>query len=296
MLRERQKGIIIKSIAGFYYIEAGASVFECRAKGRFRIGGKEPLTGDNVFFEILQDGRGVVSEIVDRKNELMRPPLANIERLYVVMSMDSPRPNLLVTDKLIAIAEEREIEPVIVLNKSDLADFSEINNIYSTAGFETHIVSCIDGTGIDQLKKSFCRGINAFTGNSGVGKSSIMNLIDPSLALKTGEISQKLGRGRHTTRCSELFSLGDGVYIADTAGFSSVELAGSESVPKENLAFDFREFAPALGKCRFTSCSHTGDKGCAVTELVNSGNVPLSRYENYKLLYNDVKDVKEWEK
>lgn len=289
------KGIIIKSLAGFYYVEAGGALFECKARGIFRREGETPLTGDNVEISVTGSGKGVIEKIEERKNFLIRPPLANIERLYITVSVDSPKPNFLVIDKITAIAEEKEIEPVIVVTKSDIGDPESVIKIYKSAGFQTFCVSAENGEGIEELKKSFINGINAFTGNSGVGKSSLLNKIIPGLNIPTADISEKLGRGKHTTRHTELYKI-NGAYLADTAGFSSLDIAKCENVKKENLQFCFREFSPAIGKCRFTGCAHIKDSGCAVKKLTKEGRIAPSRYQSYVSLYNDVKDIKDWER
>lgn len=290
---ERLQGLIQKSIAGFYYVEVGDVVFECRARGAFRKEGITPLTGDLVQISVDQNQKGMVEEIIDRKNFLIRPPIANIAKLYIIVSVADPVPNLLVIDKLLSIAEDRCIHPVLVLNKTDLGDPQQITDIYQKAGYDVLTACAKTGEGCQEIRNSFSDGINVFTGNSGVGKSSLLNCIDPRLTIATNEISQKLGRGKHTTRHAQLYPLPNGGYVADTAGFSSVDLAEYEQVLKENLAFSFKEFAPALGKCKFSSCSHTGDAGCAVKQLVDQGNIALSRYENYCSLYQDMKSKKE---
>ncbi len=295
MQNERLKGKIIKSLAGFYYVEVGKALFECKARGNFRHGHETPLTGDNVEILLQKDGTGVVEKIFDRKNSLVRPPLANVDRLYIVVSVADPRPNLLVIDKLIAIAEDKDIEPVIIVNKTDLGNGEQIVDIYTSAGFEVYSVCGTTGEGCDAVRNSFCNGINAFTGNSGVGKSSILNRILPDLDLPTAVISEKLGRGRHTTRHTELFKSGD-AFVADTAGFSSLDIARCENVNKDDLQYSFREFVDFIGDCRFTGCAHVKDAGCAIKAKVEEGIIKQSRYESYCTLYNDIKDIKDWEK
>lgn len=294
MQSTKLKGKIIKSLAGFYYVEAGNLIFECKARGSFRHVKESPLTGDNVEISVLNDRQGVIEGIIERKNSLIRPPLANVDRLYIVVSVNDPRPNFLVIDKLIAIAEDKGIEPVIVVNKTDLGDESDIIDTYSSAGFDVYSVCCKTGEGFDKIKDSFCDGINAFTGNSGVGKSSILNGILPELCLPTAQISEKLGRGRHTTRHTELFKV-NGALIADTAGFSSLDIAKCENVNKDQLQYCFREFDEYISNCKFTGCAHVKDAGCKVREAVEGGFIKQSRYESYCSLYNDIKDIKEWE-
>lgn len=288
--------IIIKAVAGFYYAKEGQNVYECKARGVFRKNEITPLVGDFVAVEPMDLGKGVIKEIIDRKNSLERPPVANVDRLWIVVSTANPKPNMLVIDRLCAIAEDREIETVIAVNKTDLADPEEIIGIYKSAGMKTFSVCCENGEGIEQIKSELSSGINVFTGNSGVGKSSLLNLIDPRLGLKTGEISEKLGRGRHTTRHSELFELPGGGYVCDTSGFSSVDMEKTGFICKENLQFAFREFTPYVGKCKFTSCTHTCEKGCKIIEAAKNGKIPKSRHDSYVALYREAETVKDWQR
>ena len=284
-------GIIVKAISGFFYVDDGSTVYECRSRGIMKKDGVTPCVGDNAVVSLSADS-GVVEKIVDRKNLLARPPIANVGRLYIISSFENPAPNTLIIDKLICSCEAKKIEPVIVINKSDMGDYSEYEKINKGAGFETYTVSCVTGEGIDELYASFGSGISVLTGNSGVGKSSLLNKMFPGLSLKTGEISEKLGRGRHTTRHSELFKNGRGGFIADTPGFATVD---SEPMLKENLALCYREFEPYLGRCKFTTCSHTCEKGCAVLEAVHSGKISAKRHENYCAIYRELSALKSWE-
>ena len=290
------RAVIVKAIAGFYYAKADGEVYECKARGVFRKNEITPLVGDFAEIETTENGKGVIKSIVDRKNFLERPPVANADRLWIVVSTVDPRPNTLVIDRICAIAEDREIEPIVVVSKIDLADPSEILDIYKKSGIETFLVCCKNGEGVDSVKKRLCGGINVFTGNSGVGKSSLLNIIDPQLGLKTGEISEKLGRGRHTTRHAELFELEGGGYVCDTAGFSSVDCETSGFIVKENLQFDFREFAPFIGKCKFSSCTHTCEKGCEICRAVERGEISKSRHDSYVALYKEAEAVKDWQR
>lgn len=287
-------GRILKGIGGFYYVEAADTVFECKARGIFRKTKISPLVGDLVKITVNPLGENTVDEILPRKNSLIRPPLANIDRLIIVVSTCSPAPNTFVTDKLTAIACHKGISPVLVISKADLNDAQRLVDIYSCAGFPTFAVSSLDGEGTQVVKEILTDGISAFTGNSGVGKSTLLNAIDSRLGLATGEISDKLGRGRHTTRHCELFPLGGG-YVADTPGFSSLDLERYEHIKKEELPDCFPEFAPYLGKCRFTSCTHVNDKGCAVVEAVENGEIQKTRHESYVAMYQAAKNIKEWE-
>lgn len=290
------RAVIVKAIAGFYYAKADGEVYECKARGVFRKNEITPLVGDFAEIETTENGKGVIKSIVDRKNFLERPPVANADRLWIVVSTVDPRPNTLVIDRICAIAEDREIEPIVVVSKTDLADPSEILDIYKKSGIETFLVCCKNGEGVDSVKKRLCGGINVFTGNSGVGKSSLLNIIDPQLGLKTGEISEKLGRGRHTTRHAELFELEGGGYVCDTAGFSSVDCETSGFIVKENLQFDFREFAPFIGKCKFSSCTHACEKGCEICRAVERGEISKSRHDSYVALYKEAEAVKDWQR
>lgn len=286
-------GMIMKGIGGFYYVEAANAVYECKARGSFRREGITPLPGDRVGISINENAENRLEIIYPRKNSLIRPPVANLDQLMIVASLSAPAPNLFVIDKLIAIAERKQIGPVILFNKSDLADPTPYVKIYEKAGFRCVVTSCEDTVGMHAVKALLKDKITAFTGNSGVGKSTILNALDSQLALPTGEISKKLGRGRHTTRHAQLYPIAGG-YVADTAGFSSVDLERCETIFKEDLPECFREFAPYMGQCKFTSCAHLNDKGCAIAAAVAQGEISRSRYESYKLLYAQVKDLKEW--
>lgn len=288
-------GIIVKAISGFYYVSSENVIYECKSRGIMRKDGIIPTVGDSAAISVVSGGNkpcGVVEQILPRRNLLSRPPVANVDKLYIISSFENPSPNTLIIDKLICSCESKGIEPVIVFNKCDMGDFTEFEYIYKAAGFETHTVSCVTGYGIEKLLKSFGGGISVMTGNSGVGKSSLINKMFPEYNLKTGEISAKLGRGRHTTRHSELFSNGQGGYICDTPGFAAVD---SEPMLKEELADNFREFAEFLGACKFTTCSHTCEKGCEVLAAVDRGDIPRERHENYCAIYRDLSAVKSWE-
>ena len=288
------RGRIIKAIGGFYYVEAAGTVYECRARGVFRKKNMSPLVGDLVTAVVLEDGTGTVSEITPRKNQLVRPPIANLDQLILVVSICDPAPSTLVIDKMIAAAEEQGIEPVLVVSKTDLQDAGWLRAIYEKAGIPFYAVSSVTGEGVEAVRPLVQGKITAFTGNTGAGKSSLLNCIDPAFGLATGEISQKLGRGRHTTRHVELLPV-EGGYVADTPGFSFIQIERYNMVKKEDLQFCFREFAPYLQSCRFVSCSHVKEKGCAVLEAVEKGQISPSRHESYVAMYNEVKDIKEWQ-
>lgn len=288
-------GIIIKGIGGFYYVEAAGQVYECKARGSFRKKRITPLAGDNVRITIRDGKENTIDEIFERKNFLVRPPVANIDTLVIVSSIKEPVPSLLVIDKLTAIAVDKGIKPCVVFSKKDLGDTSEYEEVYKKAGIEVCSVCNKTGEGVEQVKSMIGDGITVFTGNTGVGKSSLLNSIDSRFSLETGEISDKLGRGRHTTREVTLYHIGNGL-VADTPGFSSLDIQEtSDIIVKENLSFCFPEFSDYLGKCKFTSCSHTVEKGCLILDALNNGHIHKKRHESYVSMYNDVKNLKEWE-
>ena len=290
----KHEGIIIKGIGGFYYVEAAGEIFECKARGVFRKSGIKPLPGDKVTISINEKAENTIDEIHERSSVLMRPPVANIDRLFIVSSVCEPKPVLLIIDRLTALAVSKGIEPVIVFTKNDLESADEYIEIYNKAQIKAFAVSCVTGEGVETVKNELKDHISAFCGNSGVGKSSLLNAIDPELALKTGEISDKLGRGRHTTRHSELFKV-DGGYVADTPGFSSFETEETEPILKDDLPYTFKEFEKYLGQCKFSSCLHTKDKGCRIIQAVEDGDIPLSRHESYCAMMEQAKNIKEWE-
>lgn len=290
-------GIVMKGIGGFYYVETANRLYECKARGIFRKEGKSPLPGDRVRIQVedAQKALGTLVEIAKRKNALIRPAMANLDQLFIVSSMCDPDLNLFLIDKIVAVAEDKEIEPVVLITKKDLENSQQVEDIYRCAGIPCYSFSLEESDFLPVLKQRLNGKISAFTGNSGVGKSTLLNRLFPELQLATGNISQKLGRGRHTTRQVELFPV-EGGYIADTPGFSSMDLERYEVVKKENLPFCFREFAPYLDSCKFASCSHTCEKGCAVLQAVEAGEITSSRHASYVAMYNEVKNIKEWER
>lgn len=289
------QGIVLRSIGGFYYVEAADTVYTCRARGIFRRQGITPVAGDRVIISLEEDGTGMLEEVLERKNVLVRPPVANLDVLVLVASVCHPRTNTLVLDKMIAVAEKKGICPVVVINKSDLGDPTELEAIYHSTGLECFTVSATDAQSLEPLRRLLAGQVCVFAGNSGVGKSSILNVIDPTLDLSTGEISKKLGRGRHTTRTATLYHLADG-FVVDTPGFSSLDMEQVESIDKGELADCFREFEPYVGKCRFIGCAHYREPNCAVRQAVEAGEIAESRYISYVTLYEAVKDKKEWKK
>ncbi len=288
-------GIIIKGIGGFYYVEAEGELYECKARGAFRKKRITPLAGDRVKITVRDDKENTIDEIEERKNFLVRPPVANIDTLIIVSSVKEPVPSLLVIDKLTAIAVDKGIKPCVVFSKSDLGDTSQYESIYKTAGIPVASVCTKTGEGVEAVQAMIGEGITVFTGNTGVGKSSLLNAIDSRFQLATGEISDKLGRGRHTTREVTLYHVGNG-FVADTPGFSSLDIQETNDIIlKENLPFCFPEFEEYLGRCKFSTCSHTVEKGCLILDAIEKGLIHQKRHESYVAMYNDVKDLKEWE-
>ena len=308
------QGKIIGVSGGLYKIKTdnGETVFS-RAKGAFRHSGLTPLVGDNVKLRfdgvtVKSDESGggvVIEEVLERKNALIRPPMANLDCMFVSMASASPAPILPTVDKLIAIAEHNSIESYIVIEKCELdpEKTDEIRNIYELSGFKVFAVSCVTGEGIEELRNFIYSELtdktSAFSGASGVGKSTLMNMLFPTLSLETGNISRKIERGKHTTRSVELYSLekdGKTVYIADTPGFSMLDFKNFDFFSKDDLPYTFREFVPLIGQCRYTKCSHTKEDGCAILEEIKNGNISKSRHDSFLEIYSILKDKKEWDK
>ena len=277
-------------------MDAAGVLYECRARGVFRKQGVSPLVGDRVTVEPAGESKGVVAKILPRRNALVRPPLANVDTFAVVASVADPAPNTLVIDKLMAIACHKNISPILVVTKCDLGGPDALAGIYRTAGMPVFTVSKADGSGLDTLRQRLSAGgITAFSGNSGVGKSSLLNRLDGRLSIATGETSRKLGRGRHTTRHVELFRLNERTLVVDTPGFSSFDTAELNLELKKALPETFRDFAPYRDACQFVGCSHTKEKGCAVLRALEEGKIARSRHESYMRLYEELKGLKEWE-
>ena len=283
-------GIIIKCLGGLYTVETPDGLYECRARGVFRSKGISPCTGDRVQ---LKDG--VIYDVFPRRNYIIRPPLANLDLLIFVVSTVSPSPNFLLIDKFMAIAEYKGITPAIVITKTDLGESVNIREIYSGIGIDVIEVDYKDENTINAVRNLIKGKISAFTGNSGAGKSTLLNAVDSSLNIPTGEISRKLGRGRHTTRHAELYKLAEGGYIADTPGFSTFETNRYDIIRKEELAGCFREFSRAEGECRFRDCAHICEKGCVILDAVEKGEISNSRHASYCAMYDEAKQLKEWE-
>lgn len=289
--------MIRKALSGFYYVDDGSGeLVSCRARGKFRHQKITPLVGDRVRFTRLPEGTGALDEILPRKNEFQRPAVANIDQLVIIASGAIPVTDPFLIDRVTAIADSKEdCDCLICINKCDLAPADELYEIYTAAGFPTLRVSAATGEGIDSLRAAISGKVSAFTGNSGVGKSSILNALSPGFHLQVGEVSEKLGRGRHTTRHVELYRLGADAVVADTPGFSSFDTERMELLRKEELERAFREFRPYLGECQFVGCSHVKEKGCAVLAALKEGKIMPSRHASYIRLWEQVKDLREWE-
>lgn len=286
-------GLVIRSMGGFYNVLCGNEVIDCKPRGIFRKEKTVIVVGDKVEAEKLTETTGVITKLKERANLFARPPIANLDKMFIVISAASPAPDTLFADKLTVICENNKVEPVIVFNKSDLADVTGLENAYKTAGYETLLVTATEGKGIDGLYELAKGSICGFAGFSGVGKSSIISRLT-NLAIETGSVSLKLGRGRHTTRHVELFPLNENTLIADTPGFSSLDIMHT-NIKKEDLPYLFPEFEEYLGGCKFTTCSHIKEKGCAICEAISQNNIAKSRHDSYTVLYEQLKQRPSWE-
>ncbi|MCF2616952.1 ribosome small subunit-dependent GTPase A [Oscillibacter valericigenes] len=289
------EGRIQKALSGFYYVDTGTEILTCRARGKFRKEGISPLVGDRVEVRELGGGEGFVEAILPRKNAFARPAVANIDQLVVIASGAIPKTDPFLIDRVVAIAALKGCDVIILLNKCDLNSADDLYEIYRAAGFQTLRVSAQTGEGLDELVPLIRGKLSAFTGNSGVGKSSILNALDPEFHLQVGEVSDALGRGRHTTRHVELYHLACGAEVVDSPGFSSFETEELNLELKHQLPETFREFRPYLNDCRFVGCSHTKEKGCAVLEAVRRGGIQKSRHASYLRLYEELKPLKDWQ-
>ena len=287
-------GYIVKGIGGFYYVKTPDGIVECKPRGIFRKQKITPVAGDEVTLE-AENGASVIAQIAPRKNVFVRPPVANLDVLFLVASTTQPTPSTLVLDKLSAIAVDKGVQPVIVCTKSDLAEAEFLRSAYEKSTLPFIRIDYGSGAGLDEVKQWISGRLCAFCGNSGVGKSTLLNALLPDAARETSAISQKLGRGRHTTREVTIFEAFGG-RIADTPGFASLEANRAGFIPKENLEHAFPEFGPYLGQCQFTGCSHRTEKGCAVRQALAEGKLSQTRYDSYCAMYDEVKDVKDWQR
>ena len=293
-MAEKQVGRIIRSISGFYDVQTERALITCRARGILRKQGQSPLTGDMVEITV-EKGKGMVEKILPRKNSFVRPAVANVEALVVFAANVNPVTEPFLIDRVAAIAGDQEVPVYLCVNKCDLDPAMDLVRIYTNAGFAVICTSAETGDGVEELRALLKGKLTAFTGNSGVGKSSILNKLCPELALPTGEVSEKLGRGRHTTRHVELYNLGENTYVADTPGFSSFDTDQMDVILKENLQYAFPDFGRHIGNCRFDDCSHRKEPGCAVTEALAAGEIEPTRYDSYLRLYEKAAQIKEWE-
>ena len=293
-MTQRITGRIVRSISGFYDVQTEESVITCRARGILRREGSSPLTGDLV--EITQErGKGMVEKVLPRKNSFIRPAVANVDALVVFAANVNPVTEPFLIDRVAAIAGDQEVPVYLCVNKCDLDPAVDLVRIYENAGFPVIRTSAETGEGVEALRQLIQGKLTAFTGNSGVGKSSILNRLCPELGLATGEVSEKLGRGRHTTRHVELYTLDGETFVADTPGFSSFDTDQMDVILKENLQYAFPDFGPYLGRCRFDDCTHRKEPDCAVRAAVEDGRIERSRYDSYLKLYEKASQVKLWE-
>jgi len=296
------EGVITKALSGYYYVKplregsiaSEEEAVQCRARGLFKKKGISPLVGDRVTYVLTENGEGMVNEILPRISELIRPPVANVSLAVLLFSVREPDMNLNLLDKFLVHIEHSGIDTLIVLTKLDLAENQQeatthVKELYERIGYEVIVTSSMTGEGSEDLRKRLAGRISVFSGQSGVGKSTLLNRIVPGLLLETGEISLRLGRGRHTTRHVELMDIGENGFVADTPGFSQLDFL---ELGVEELSSCFREFVPLAENCKFRGCSHIHEPGCRVIEALEAGDIAESRYEHYKLFFNEMKDKK----
>ena len=293
-MQKRNTGRIIRSLSGFYEVRTPEGTVTCRARGSLRRTGESPLTGDLVEISV-EKGKGMVEKILPRRNQFVRPAVSNVDALVVFAANTNPVTEPFLIDRVAAIAGDQEVEVILCVNKCDLDPAEDLIRIYTNAGFQVIAASAETGAGVEQLRQAICGKLAAFTGNSGVGKSSILNRLCPQLNLPTGEVSEKLGRGRHTTRHVELYDLGEHTYVADTPGFSSFDTDQMDVILKENLQYAFPDFEAHIGSCQFHDCTHRKEPGCAVRSALAAGEIEPTRYDSYLRLYEKASQIKEWE-
>ena len=287
-------GRILRSLSGFYDVETEDGTVTCRGRGILRKQGNSPLTGDLVEISV-EHGKGMVDKILPRKNSFVRPAVANMDALVIFAANVNPVTEPFLIDRVAAIAGDQNVPVCLCVNKCDLDPGMDLVRIYRHAGFQVFQTSAETGEGLEQLRQLLTGKLTAFTGNSGVGKSSILNRLCPELGLATGEVSEKLGRGRHTTRHVQLYSLGENTYVADTPGFSSFDTDQMEVILKENLQYSFPDLSSYIGSCRYSDCTHRKEPGCAVRQACEAGKIEKTRYESYLRLYEKACQVKTWE-
>ena len=288
------QNIILKGIGGFYYVKTADGIVECKAKGIFRKRKITPVAGDCVRLEQEADS-SMIADILPRSNVFVRPPIANVDNFFIVVSTVEPVPSTLVIDKLSAIAVDKGTTPFVLITKTDLNAAQTLIDCYAQSKIQTICVSAQTGEGFDALTGLLQGKISVFCGNSGVGKSTLLSALVPELSLETGIISKKLGRGKHTTREVTLYEAFGG-FVADTPGFSSLEMDRACFIPKENLQYAFPDIAPYFGQCKYTGCSHTAEKGCAVRAALEAGDIGQTRYASYVAMYNEAKETADWQR
>ena len=293
-MTEKKNGRIIRSISGFYDVQTAGGLVNCRARGILRKDGQSPLTGDMVQITV-ERGKGMVEQILPRRNSFVRPAVANLDALVVFAANVNPVTEPFLIDRVAAIAGDQEVPVYLCINKCDLDPALDLVRIYTNAGFRVIQTSAETGEGVEELRTLLRGKLTAFTGNSGVGKSSVLNRLCPELALPVGEVSEKLGRGRHTTRHVELYTLEEDTYVADTPGFSSFDTDQMDVILKENLQYAFPDFGAYIGKCQFHDCSHRAEPGCAVTKALADEELEPTRYSSYLRLYEKASQIKVWE-
>ena len=290
----KKTGRIVRSLSGFYDVQTEDGIVTCRGRGSLRKGNQIPLTGDMVEITV-EHGKGMVEKILPRKNRFIRPAVANVDALVVFAANVNPITEPYLIDRVAAIAGDQNVQVIICINKCDLDPAVDLEKIYRNAGFCVIRASAQTGEGVEQLRQMLQGKVTAFTGNTGVGKSSMLNRLCPDLELATGEVSEKLGRGRHTTRHVELYPLDEETYVADTPGFSSFDTDQMDVLLKENLQYAFTDFAPHLGQCQFHDCSHRAEPGCRIRQCVETGEIEKTRYDSYLRLYEKACQIKPWE-
>lgn len=293
MVMKTIEGIIYKGIGGFYYVKtADAQLIECKPRGLFRKQGIKPVAGDKVHL-LKEADTYYIDEVLPRKNVFIRPPVANVEQFFIIASTVQPVPSFLVIDKLSAVAFDNEAEPVLVITKTDLAAADSLKDAYATSGIKIVELNVEEEEGLEEVRQLLPNKLSVFCGNSGVGKSTLLNALLPHAERETGEISQKLGRGRHTTREVEIFEVNGGL-VADTPGFASFDVQRASPIIKENLQFAFPEIAKKMNECRFTGCSHVTEAGCAVRGALEVGEISPSRYQSYVEMYKEAQQAEKY--
>ncbi len=293
-MADRRTGRIIRSLSGFYDVQTADGVVTCRGRGALRKNQESPLTEGMVEITV-ENGKGMVEKILPRRNRFIRPAVANVDALVVFAANVNPVTEPFLIDRVAAIAGDQEVAVYICINKCDLDPAVDLARIYQNAGFPVIVASAETGEGVEELRRLIQGKLTAFTGNTGVGKSSMLNRLCPELCLATGEVSEKLGRGRHTTRHVVLYTLGEDTYVADTPGFASFDTEHMDVILKDNLQYAFGDFAPYIGSCQFHDCSHRKEPGCAVRQAAEQGQIEQTRYDSYLRLYEKSSQIKEWE-